>query len=78
VENGPDLRVRLTPAGRDAPNDELNHDFADLGALKGNIGNQSYVLPAALRPDRYHAVVIWVPPLHVRLRCRAAVHLRPQ
>jgi hypothetical protein len=59
VENGPDLRVRLTPAGPDAPNDEYNHDFADLGALKGNIGNQSYVLPAALRLDRYHAVVIW-------------------
>jgi hypothetical protein len=59
VENGPDLRVRLTAAGPHAPNDDFGHQFADLGALKGNRGNQSYALPAALRLDRYRAVVIW-------------------
>lgn len=59
VENGPDLRVRLTVAGPRAPNDDFGHDFADLGALKGNLGNQTYALPAGLRLERYHAVVIW-------------------
>ncbi|MEU4096476.1 DM13 domain-containing protein [Streptomyces sp. NPDC026673] len=59
VENGPDLRVRLTVAGPRAPNGDFGRDFADLGALKGNLGNQTYALPAGLRLDRYHAVVIW-------------------
>jgi hypothetical protein len=59
VENGPDLRVRLTAAGPHASNDDFGRDFADLGALKGNLGNQSYAVPAGLRLDRYHAVVIW-------------------
>ena len=39
---GPDLRVRV--------------DGRDLGGLKGNIGDQQYVLPRGLRP---RVVMIW-------------------
>ncbi len=31
----------------------------DLGALKGNKGNQQYVLPAGADLSRYRSVVIW-------------------
>jgi electron transfer DM13 len=57
VDNGPDLRVYLVagPARNEAEVD----DFTDLGALKGNKGNQQYELPRELDLDRYTTVVIW-------------------
>jgi hypothetical protein len=57
VDNGPDLRVYLVagPARDEAGVD----DFRDLGALKGNKGNQQYELPRGLDLDRYTTVVIW-------------------
>jgi hypothetical protein len=57
VDNGPDLRVYLVagPARDESGVD----DFEDLGALKGNKGNQQYELPRGLDLDRYSTVVIW-------------------
>jgi hypothetical protein len=57
VDNGPDLRVYLVagPARDEAEVD----DFVDLGALKGNKGNQQYELRRGLDLDRYTTVVIW-------------------
>jgi hypothetical protein len=57
VDNGPDLRVYLVagPARNEAEVD----DFADLGTLKGNKGNQQYELPRRLDLDRYTTVVVW-------------------
>jgi hypothetical protein len=57
VDNGPDLRVYLVagPAHDESQVDE----FEDLGALKGNRGDQQYELPRALDLDRYTTVVIW-------------------
>lgn len=52
---GPDLRVRILPRDR---SDGAADDAIDLGALKGNRGNQQYALPRDLRPGR-HTVVIW-------------------
>jgi hypothetical protein len=43
VDNGPDLRVYLV-AGPARDESEVD-DFEDLGALKGNKGNQQYELP---------------------------------
>jgi electron transfer DM13 len=34
-------------------------EFRDLGALKGNKGDQQYDLPQGLDLDRYSTVVIW-------------------
>jgi hypothetical protein len=57
VDNGPDLRVFLV-AGPARDESEVD-DFEDLGALKGNKGNQQYDIPRGLDLDRYSTVVIW-------------------
>jgi len=57
VDNGPDLRVYLV-AGPARDESEVD-DFEDLGALKGNKGNQQYDLPRGLDLDRYSTVVVW-------------------
>jgi Electron transfer DM13 len=57
VDNGPDLRVYLV-AGPARDESEVD-DFEDLGALKGNKGNQQYDIPRGLNLDRYSTVVIW-------------------
>lgn len=57
VENGPDLRV-LRVAGPAIGAGDIG-DHKDLGALKGNIGNQQYTIPAGLDLGRYRRVVIW-------------------
>jgi hypothetical protein len=57
VDNGPDLRVYLV-SGPARDESEVD-DFRDLGALKGNKGDQQYDLPQGLDLDRYSTVVIW-------------------
>jgi hypothetical protein len=61
VTNGPQLHVIL---GRE-PN-PFNHetlgDYLDLGPLKGNIGDQNYVIPAGTDLDAYGSVVIYCVP----------------
>jgi hypothetical protein len=60
VENGPDLRVILSPSplvgDRDAYDDG---DFVDLGVLKGNQGNQNYEIPDGVDLDEFQTVAIW-------------------
>ncbi len=56
VDNGPDLRVYLV---RGSVDDESDVDgYEDLGALKGNKGNQQYEVPDGA-PIRDASVVIW-------------------
>jgi Electron transfer DM13 len=57
VDNGPDLRVYVV-AGPARSEEEVDQ-FTDLGALKGNKGNQQYDLPREIDLDRSHTVVIW-------------------
>ena len=52
---GPDLRVRLVPGGSF---DGGTDGAVDLGALKGNRGDQQYVIPRGLDVGG-HTVVIW-------------------
>lgn len=60
VENGPDLYVYLVPvdpvpnaSGSDIPG------YLSLGALKGNVGDQNYEIPADVDLSQYKSVVIW-------------------
>lgn len=57
VDNGPDLRVYLVagPARSEGEVDE----FVDLGALKGNRGDQQYEIPDGVDVGRYATAVIW-------------------
>jgi hypothetical protein len=61
TSNGPDLLVYLsakTPAGTDDWHG-YDADFVDLGALKGNVGNQNYEIPADVDLERYSTAVVW-------------------
>ena len=60
TSNGPDVRVYLVAAG-DVQDEAAakKAGFVDLGALKGNIGDQNYDVPADLDLTRYRAVSIW-------------------
>jgi hypothetical protein len=57
VDNGPDLRVYLV-AGPARSEGEVD-DFVDLGALKGNRGDQQYEIPDGVDVGRYATAVIW-------------------
>ncbi len=59
TDNGPDLFVYLSTAPPDAPEGEFDVDFVNLGRLKGNVGDQNYVIPADVDLDRYTTVAIW-------------------
>ncbi|HEX2240185.1 MAG TPA: DM13 domain-containing protein, partial [Actinomycetota bacterium] len=59
TSNGPDLRVYLSeiPASDDWY--AYGRRFVDLGALKGNLGNQNYALPDEIDLSKYKSAVIW-------------------
>jgi hypothetical protein len=59
TENGPDLFVYLSTAPASSEGREFAEDFIDLGALKGNIGNQNYLVPDGTDLEKYNSVVIW-------------------
>jgi hypothetical protein len=63
--NGPNLFVYLTSADADAPDADLDADYIDLGALRGNVGNQNYDIPADVDLEVYDTVVIWCRPFSV-------------
>lgn len=50
--NGPDLYVYLST-------DKTNADIVNLGRLKGNIGNQNYLIPAGTDITKYNTALIW-------------------
>ena len=59
TSNGPDLRVYLSeiPASDDWY--AYGERFVDLGALKGNLGNQNYAVPPDVDLSRFRSAVIW-------------------
>jgi hypothetical protein len=57
VANGPDLRLYLVP-GRPRSEGDVD-DVVDLGALKGNRGDQQYRIPAATELRGPWTVVVW-------------------
>ena len=66
VTNGPDLRVLLSKASDIADKGEFQqYEYVELDRLKGNIGNQNYVIPADLDVSAYGSVVIYCKPFQV-------------
>ena len=64
VTNGPALSVLLSSSPAPASSQQLG-DYIDVGALKGNIGNQNYEIPAGTDLSTYNSVVIYCVPFHV-------------
>jgi len=60
TSNGPDLHLYLV-AAQDAKDSDgvRTAGFVTLGALKGNVGNQAYAVPADVDLGRYRAVTVW-------------------
>ena len=60
TSNGPDLVVYLSTKSAD-PNDwhGYDSDFVDLGALKGNVGDQNYAIPEDVDLEKYSTAVVW-------------------
>ncbi|MFQ6028145.1 MAG: DM13 domain-containing protein [Dehalococcoidia bacterium] len=66
VTNGPDLHLILTPH----PNPESRNfvkapGYVDLGKLKGNMGNQNYIIPDDVDISAQRSLVIYCKPFHV-------------
>ena len=57
VDNGPDLRLYLV-AGPARTEAEVE-DYVDLGALKGNVGDQQYRIPDSVDLEGSTTVVVW-------------------
>jgi hypothetical protein len=64
VTNGPQLHVILGVEPNPFNHDTLG-DYLDLGPLKGNIGDQNYVIPAGTDLEAYGSVVIYCVPFRV-------------
>ena len=66
VTNGPALHVMLSPHPNARTKAEVHLEgYADLGGLKGNVGNQNYMLPADLDVSTIGSVVIYCQPFSV-------------
>ena len=57
TDNGPDLIVVLSRNEASSP--DVGDDYLDLGALKGNIGNQNYEIPEGVDVADYRSVAVW-------------------
>jgi len=70
VTNGPQLHVILA---RNTPSTifDGNGDYIDLGALKGNIGNQNYAIPDDVDLSDVTGVVIYCVPFQVNFSVAA-------
>jgi hypothetical protein len=60
VTNGPDLKVWLVAhPNPQSKADVLDNDWVTLGPLRGNIGDQTYDIPAGTDLSKYGSIVIW-------------------
>ena len=60
TSNGPDVHVYMVAADDAKDVATVEHaGFIDLGVLKGNIGDQNYILGSDLDLGKYRAVSIW-------------------
>ena len=59
TSNGPDLRVYLSHIPASSDLHAYRTGFIDLGALKGNRGNQNYAIPAGTDLAAFKSAVVW-------------------
>lgn len=60
TSNGPDVRVYLVAASDAMDNGTVTTaGFVEVGALKGNIGDQNYDIPSSIDLTKYRTVTIW-------------------
>jgi len=60
TSNGPDVHVYLVAANDATDSDTVKKaGFVEVGALKGNIGDQNYEIASDLDLSKYRAVTIW-------------------
>ena len=60
VTNGPDLEIWLSAHPDPASSSDVSdNQWVSLGQLKGNVGNQAYVVPEGTDISIFNSVVIW-------------------
>jgi hypothetical protein len=59
VDNGPDLKVHLSPEPASSEEGAFDDRIVSLGDLKGNIGDQNYEIPASVDLDSFRSAVVW-------------------
>ena len=60
TSNGPDVRLYLVAAPDATDNATVTTaGFVELGALKGNVGDQNYAIPATIDLAKYRTVTVW-------------------
>ncbi len=66
VTNGPDLRVLLSTHPDPMSRSQLeDSEYTELDKLKGNIGNQNYLIPPDIDVDAQQSVIIYCKPFRV-------------
>lgn len=64
VDNGPDLRLLLSPNADVQSSGDLG-EYVELGKLKGNKGTQNYVVPEGVDVGDFQSVIVYCKPFHV-------------
>lgn len=59
TSDGPDVQIYLVASADVQDAVDVARGFVNLGALKGNIGDQNYAIPAGTDLTRYRAVSVW-------------------
>lgn len=60
TSNGPDVQVYLVAVPDSSDSDTVRKaEFVHVAALKGNIGDQNYDLPAGVDLGKYRSVTVW-------------------
>jgi Electron transfer DM13 len=60
TSNGPDVQVYLVATGNGKVEDAVKKNaFINVGALKGNVGDQNYEIPAQVDLAKYDDVTVW-------------------
>jgi hypothetical protein len=71
TSNGPDLRVRLVTSVPANIRQDATENHIELGPLKGNVGNQNYVIPDDVDLSNFEAALIYCFPFRINFTVAA-------